>query len=108
MADLLRSGATMTELSCPACSSPLFKLRSGELWCGKCQKRVVVVKEGEETFQPSILLGNLESTLLGKIQELSGRLHEEKDIERLSKLGEVLSKLLENLERLRRIERRKA
>ncbi|MFQ6094751.1 MAG: Sjogren's syndrome/scleroderma autoantigen 1 family protein [Candidatus Bathyarchaeia archaeon] len=110
MADLLRSGATMTELSCPACSSPLFKLRSGELWCAKCQKRVVVVKEGEQPLHPAahVLLGNLESTLLEKIQELSGRLHEEKDIERLSKLGEVLSKLLENVERVRKIERRRA
>lgn len=100
----------MTELSCPACSSPLFKLRSGELWCGKCQKRVVIVKEGEEVFESSalVLLGNLESTLLEKIQELSGRLREEKDVERLSKLGEVLSKLLENLERVRKIQRRKA
>ncbi|MDH5441865.1 MAG: hypothetical protein OEY31_14780 [Candidatus Bathyarchaeota archaeon] len=110
MADLLRRGATLTDLSCPACASPLFKLRNGEIWCGKCQKRVVVVKEGEQppeiTFRP--LLGDLESALLEKIQEFSSRLREEKDIEKLTKLGEVISKLLENLERVRRIGRGKA
>ena len=110
MADLLRSGATLTNLSCPVCSSPLFKLRDGELWCAKCQKRVVVVREGEEPFEPTahLLLGNLESTLLKKIQEINDRILEEEDIEQMSKLSEVLSKLLENLERVRRIGRRKA
>jgi UPF0148 protein len=110
MADLLRSGATMTDLSCPACASPLFKLRNGELWCAKCQKRVVVVKEGEQP--PEIisrpLLGDLESALLEKIQEFSSKLREEKDTEQLAKLGEVISKLLDNLEKVRRIGRGRA
>ncbi len=109
MADLLRSGATMTDLSCPACASPLFKLRNGKLWCAKCQKRVVVVKEGEQP--PEImsrpLLGDLESALLEKIQEFSSKLREEKDTEQLTKLGEVISKLLDNLEKVRRIGRGK-
>ncbi|HDO41444.1 MAG TPA: hypothetical protein ENH03_00890, partial [Candidatus Bathyarchaeota archaeon] len=26
MADLLRSGATLTDLSCPVCASPIFRL----------------------------------------------------------------------------------
>ncbi len=43
MADLLRSGATLTSLACPVCSSPLFRLKNGELWCAQCEKKVVVV-----------------------------------------------------------------
>ncbi len=48
MADLLRQGATLTDLSCPACASPLFRLKDGSLWCANDEKKVVIVKEGEE------------------------------------------------------------
>ncbi|MCW8801964.1 MAG: hypothetical protein OQK81_01255, partial [Candidatus Bathyarchaeota archaeon] len=47
MADLLRQGATLTQFSCPACSSPLFKLKNKDIWCVKCQKKVIIVKEGD-------------------------------------------------------------
>ncbi|MGD2142812.1 MAG: Sjogren's syndrome/scleroderma autoantigen 1 family protein, partial [Candidatus Bathyarchaeota archaeon] len=40
MAELLRSGATMLSRSCPECDSPLFKLKSGDIVCAKCQRRV--------------------------------------------------------------------
>jgi UPF0148 protein len=103
MADLLRQGATLTEYSCPACSSPLFKLRSGELWCVSCQKRVIIVKEGQPepeatdpTFFPS-----LEATILSKIKEVEKELGEEKDAEKLQTLGTTLATLLKNLEKIR-------
>lgn len=109
MADLLRSGATLTDLSCPVCASPIFRLRNGELWCAKCQKRVVIVKEGEQAFEPSgqLLFGTLESTLLAKINEVNNRIREEEDVEQLLKLNEILSMLLQNLERTRKIEGRR-
>jgi len=105
MADLLRSGATLTSLSCPVCASPLFKMKSGELWCAQCQKRVIVVKEdGEITEALTIpLLDNLESTLITKIGELNERMKDEIEINNLLKIGEVLSKMLDSLERIRRI-----
>ena len=109
MADLLRSGATLTELSCPVCSTPLFKLKSGELWCQRCRKRVVVVKEGEEPISSMkpLLFETLRSTLLSKIQMINDRIQKEEDIEQLHKLNSALSSLLENLEKIRRLERRK-
>jgi UPF0148 protein len=107
MADLLRQGATLTEYSCPACSSPLFKLRSGELWCVSCQKRVIIVKEGEPqpeatdpTFFPS-----LEATILAKIREIEKELKEEKDAEKLQNLGTTLATLLKNLEKIRKMKK---
>jgi len=105
MTDLLRQGATLTELPCPACSSPLFKLRSGDLWCAQCQKRVIVVKEGESLNKAtsSMLLASLESTLLTKIQDVERRIREEADVEKLQGLGRILSTLLENLERIRKL-----
>jgi UPF0148 protein len=107
MADMLRRGATLTERSCPACSSPLFKLKSGDLWCVRCKKRVVVVKEGETSTEATspVLLTSLESTILTKIQEIEKEIREEKDAEKLQKLGGILSTLLENLERIRKMKR---
>ena len=105
MANLLKQGATLTEHSCPACASPLFKLRTGELWCAKCQKRVVVVKEGETTTEAThpIVLSTLESTVITKIQELEKRLKEETDPTQLEKLTATLAALLGNLEKIRKM-----
>ncbi|HKZ92995.1 MAG TPA: Sjogren's syndrome/scleroderma autoantigen 1 family protein [Candidatus Bathyarchaeia archaeon] len=105
MADLLKQGATLTELSCPACASPLFKLKSGELWCAKCQKRVIVIKEGEtqEEATESLMLSGLESTVVTKIKEVQAKINEEKDPAQLEKLSTTLASLLENLEKIKKM-----
>jgi len=104
MADLLRQGATLTNLACPSCSSPLFKLKNGDLWCGKCEKKVIVVKEGENAakLHGALALENLEATLLAKIQEIQNQMQHEENTEELMKLNTTLSGLLENLEKLRK------
>jgi len=109
MADVLKRGAVMLDLQCPVCASPLFRLRSGEIWCVKCQKRVVVVKEGEEpiTAMSDILLASLEETLLRKLQELDAAMRNEEDPGRLRELNALISGLLDNLEKVRRIARRR-
>ena len=105
MANLLKQGAALTEHSCPACASPLFKLKTGELWCAKCQKRVVIVKEGETAAEATRLLtlSAVESTLLTKIQEIEKRLKEETDAAQMEKLTATLASLLDNLEKIRKI-----
>ena len=106
MSDLLRAGATLTELACPACASPLFRLNSGDLWCAKCEKKVIVVKEGEaERITGSVVLNNLEATLLSKIQDIQKKMQHEENVEELQKLGTTLSGLLENLEKIRKAKR---
>jgi UPF0148 protein len=107
MVDLLRQGSTLTELACPACAAPLFRLRNGDIWCAKCQKKVIVLREGEEQSKiaGSIAVGNLEKTLLLKIQEIQEKMQHEQNVEQLQKLGSALSGLLENLERTRKIRR---
>jgi UPF0148 protein len=107
MADLLRSGATLTNLSCPACSSPLFRLKNIDLWCVQCKKKVITVKgdkQIEETKRFTVL-GALESTLLEKIQEINDRIHDENDLEELRRLSLVMGTFLENLERARKMGR---
>ena len=110
MADLLRRGATLTNLACPVCASPLFKLKSGELWCAKCQKQVIVVKEGETPLQAAkpLVLTKLEATVIAKIEEVEERIKNETDTEKLQKLGAILSSLLDNLEKIRRIKERES
>lgn len=105
MADLLRSGATMLEYNCPVCSSPLFRIK-GEVWCPKCNKRVIISREGEETqvtIQP--LLNETEKIILLKIQESCQQIAEEKDIAKLERLSSLLAKWLDVLERTRRIQK---
>ena len=105
MADLLRQGATLTEYACPACSSPIFKLSSKDLWCASCQKRVVIVKEGdpEPAAKEAPVFFNLEATLMSKVQQIEKQLAEETDPEKLTTLGATLSSLLENLEKIKNI-----
>ncbi len=107
MADLLKQGATLTEYTCPACSSPIFKLRRGELWCASCKKRVIIVKEGEPEpeAQETPVLSRLEITIMNKIQQIQTQLAEEADPEKMTALGVTLSTLLENLEKIRNIKK---
>ncbi|MEM3612457.1 MAG: Sjogren's syndrome/scleroderma autoantigen 1 family protein [Candidatus Bathyarchaeia archaeon] len=107
MADLLRQGQTLTELACPVCASPLFRLKSGELWCARCEKKVIVVKEEAELAKvtSALSLETLEATLLAKIQEIQEKLLHETNVEELQKLGSALSGLLENLEKVRKAKR---
>lgn len=108
MADLLRSGAVLTDLPCPVCASPLFRLRSGELWCAQCQKKVILIKRDEEAreVEASAMLGQAETTVLMKIWEINERLRIEEDLNEIQRLSTIMSTLLENLERLRRIGKR--
>ena len=109
MADLLRQGATLTDLSCPVCSSPLFRLEDGTLWCAKDEKKVVIVKEGEEPPQPQAgsPYDKLESTLLAKIDDLQGKIAKTEDPAELEKLSTALSQLLDSLEKTQKMKKKK-
>jgi len=108
MANLLKQGATLTELACPVCASPLFRLKDGTLYCAQCEKQVIVVKEGETTEEATsaMAMTRLEATLMGKIQDIQKRIEEETDIEKLQKLSDTLNTLLENLEKIRKTKKR--
>ncbi|MEM3549926.1 MAG: Sjogren's syndrome/scleroderma autoantigen 1 family protein [Candidatus Bathyarchaeia archaeon] len=104
MADMLRQGHTLTDLACPACASPIFKLKSGELWCGRCDKKVILVKEDEEISKvtSAMALETLESALMKKIQDIQNKMQREENPEELQKLSAALSELLGNLEKIRK------
>jgi UPF0148 protein len=107
MADLLRQGATLTDLACPVCSSPLFRLQDGTLWCGKDEKKVIIVKEGEEAPRASTnsAMDKLEATLMAKVENLQGKIEQTENLEELGKLTTALSELLNSLEKVKRLKK---
>ncbi len=107
MADLLRQGATLTDLSCPVCASPLFRLKDGSLWCAQDEKKVIIVKEGQEAppqaSPANAAYDKLEATLLTKIQGIEEKIEKTEDVEEIQKLSTALSELLNSLEKIRRM-----
>lgn len=109
MAELLRQGATLTDISCPNCHSPLLRLQDGTLWCGMDQKKVVVVKEGEEPPQAaptksiSGTYNKLEATLNKKIEELQAKIEKTEDVDELQKLTIALSELLNSVDKIKKM-----
>ncbi len=107
MADLLRQGATLTNLSCPMCAAPLFRLKDGTLWCGKDEKKVIVVKEGEEKPKSAstAAMETLEATLLSKVQDIQEKIQRVENVEELQKLTSALSEVLDSLEKIKRMKK---
>jgi UPF0148 protein len=107
MADLLRQGATLTDLSCPVCASPLFRLKDGTLWCAKDEKKVIVVKEGEEPEKTATTAyDKLEATLLAKVDDIQNKIQQTDNMDELQKLSAALSELLNNLEKIQKMKKR--
>ncbi len=106
MADILKKGGKMLFELCPECNSPLFSIRN-EVWCVACNKRVIIVKEGEST--PKLtnldLLSNVESIVLMKLQENSQQIQNENDVSKLQELGLLVSTWLEVLDRLSKLKK---
>ena len=110
MAELLRQGATLTDLSCPNCSSPLFRLKDGMLWCAKDEKKVVIVKEGEQQppslqapIKENTLYDKIEATLMAKIENIQSKIEKTEDIDDLQKLTQALSELLTSVEKIKKM-----
>jgi len=106
MVDLLRSGATMLPDVCPICNSPLFKLKSGQIYCPGCDKRVLIVKEGEELSRVTQIqvIAELSSTINQKLMELNEMVKYENDADRLYELGRCLLTWLEIFERVKKLQ----
>jgi UPF0148 protein len=106
MAEMLLKGATLTDLSCPACGSPLFRLKDGTLWCAQDERKVIVVKEGEEPkVTGNSTYDRLEATLVSKVQQIQDRIESTENVDELQKLSVALSELLENLEKVKRMKK---
>lgn len=104
MANLLRQGATLTDISCPACASPLFRLEDQTLWCEKDQKKVVVIKnEKGEKETCNQKYNKIERTLLSKVEKLQIRIEETENVDEIQKLSSALSEVLNTLEKVKKM-----
>lgn len=85
----------------------MVRLKNGDLWCARDEKKVVVIKEGEEPPNSARLsaFGSLEATLTTKVQEMQQKMQHEKDVDQLQKLASTLSALLDSLEKVRRVKK---
>ncbi len=105
MAEALKSGATMLEEACPQCSSPLFKMPSGEIYCLTCNRKVILVKSDEEVLKASTptTLALLEETLLKKLLELEKKIRVEENPEMLQGYLNLTLSYLKALEKIKTI-----
>jgi UPF0148 protein len=104
MADLLRQGATLTDISCPACASPLFRLKDQTLWCEQDRKKVIVVKK-EEQKTDNTKYSKIERTLLSKIEKIQDKIEKTENMEELQKLSAVLSEVLTALDKIQQMKK---
>ena len=104
MADLLRSGATMLQETCPVCATPLFRLGK-DTFCPKCNRPVAIVKSAEEEVRLASqqVLDNLDQAILEKIAELNAAIKNEHALTPLRELGEAVKTYLSALEQIRKL-----
>ena len=104
MVDALKSGAKMLADHCPVCNNPLFEIK-GQIWCLKCNKRVIKVRDEEDIEEAltSITLSEIMKTLTTKVEEINLLLKRTADAEEVKKLTETLKTILETLEAASRL-----
>ncbi|NJE12211.1 Sjogren's syndrome/scleroderma autoantigen 1 family protein [Thermococcus sp. LS2] len=91
---LLFSGAKMLDKHCPKCGSPLFEL-NGRVFCPVCEHR---------EKQRKAELKGIEQILMEKLKMLANSLPD--DVEELEKHLRVIEKIIEILERYKKLEGR--
>ncbi len=95
MSQALKSGAKLTPEICPVCSSPIFEVK-GELWCLKCNKKVVKIRENSEVVGAMLpyTLNNLSTVVAEKLEQLSGLLSRLTEPSDIKNVADTLSALL--------------
>lgn len=115
MADLLRGGYTMLNISCPICKNPIFQDKNGKKFCPICNREVIIAKNnfnseqsanfieninGENSLKisgkPNILF-SLRKVIIEKVKDINDKLKSENQIDMIKKFSDILLKLLEIL-----------
>ncbi|BAA29888.1 Sjogren's syndrome/scleroderma autoantigen 1 family protein [Pyrococcus horikoshii] len=95
IAPLLLSGAKMLDKHCPKCGSPLFE-KDGRVFCPVCEYREKQKKE---------MVKGVEERLMEKLTQLANSLPD--DIDELEKHLRVMEKIIEVLEKYKKLEGRR-
>lgn len=101
MAELLRKGARMLSESCPICATPIFQLKTGDLFCSKCNKPVKILSKDEDIEQATTE-ASLESTLLKKLALMQVLLDVEENPVNVKELTETISVLFDMITKLKK------
>lgn len=96
MAEMLRQGATMLSMHCPECGTPLFQLKTGEIFCPHEKREVKIVKDGEDPERAK-QEASIEKTLQTKLRLLQGRLDASTDPAEIRELTQTITVLLDAL-----------
>jgi len=96
----------MLSATCPDCKVPLFKLRSGEIICPSCDRRVVFAadeQEAKRVVTEQTVISEAESVVLEKISELT-KLIKESSSEESYLLAKQLLRWLSIAEKIKKIQ----
>ena len=104
MAELLKSGATMLQETCPQCGTPLFR-KGSATFCAKCNQPVVIIRniEDQNRLMADQILDSTEQTLLRKIQQVNTMLKTESDPQKLLAYGNAVKTWLDAIGSLRKL-----
>ncbi len=107
MAQLIRTGAKLTGYTCPVCGTPLLLLKTGDYYCAKCDRPVVIVKSDEEEAQIKMRIGLAEvrNTVFSKIMDLNDQLRKASvnNVGEVQEITRSLLMLLETFDKLNKI-----
>ena len=120
MADLLRKGYTMLNLACPICKNPIFRNKSGDMFCPKCDKPVIFseplnyvpdnkvsetkkIIESNECINDMEILTLLHNVILEKINFVANILRTETEVSRFDNYIELFKKFLKILVQIQRL-----
>jgi len=106
MADALKSGAKMLADHCPVCNSPLFEI-NGEIWCLRCNKRVIKVRGDEDVDQAlaGITLSEVSKALTAKLDALTSLLKKTGEINEIREITEAIKSILDALEKASKLQK---
>jgi len=111
MADPLRMGHKMLNLSCPICNNPIFQNKDGISFCGICNREVIMAdsvsdknidkketilnKNTKQVNIPSVLI----TVLTDKLNWITQKLEKENHLDIIEKYLKILFDLLNLLEK---------
>jgi len=111
MADLLRTGHKMLNLSCPICNNPIFQNKEGVSFCVICNREVIMadsvsdknIEEKETILNKNTKQVNIPSVLItvltDKLNWITQKLKKENQLDIIEKYLKILFDLLNLLEK---------
>ena len=111
MADLLRTGHKMLNLSCPICNNPIFQNKEGVSFCAICNREVIMadsvsdknIEEKETILNKNTKQVNIPIVLItvltDKLNWITQKLEKENQLDIIEKYLKILFDLLNLLEK---------